>query len=416
TRLLASSLYLEGRRAEALRTWNGIGEPRVGGVDVYGLRRVRYGVARRRAGLSRGTLLTLRRLALARRRLGATPAFLRTRVGWRPRGPGRADVRVAVFERPLVPGGPLGLAVALAAGLPERSIRLRTGSVAGAGETWTATWRWWEERPRVALELRAPDPAGVTGVGKVEGAWSRSAYRAPGPDGPGDTLHEERWHAEAGLASWAAPGLRWRAGLSLDRWAGRGTAPGAVAGLELRAAGDRVRLAAEARGWPGPGGAFGAGLVELGLRSSGDARGIVVTGRAGLAAASARAPLDLWPGAGAGHASPVLLRAHPLLDGGVVAGRAFGRRLAWAGAEATAWIPGLDPVAAGAALFVDAGRAWRRPDGGAGPGEVDVGAGLRLALPGAPAHLRVDAAHGLRDGRNALSIGWEGPWPGSGGR
>jgi len=37
---------------------------------------------------------------------------------------------------------------------------------------------------------------------------------------------------------------------------------------------------------------------------------------------------------------------------------------------------------------------------------VDAGAGIRLSLPGVGV-LRLDLAHGLRDGRNALSIAWQ---------
>ncbi|HKK28027.1 MAG TPA: cysteine peptidase family C39 domain-containing protein [Gemmatimonadota bacterium] len=415
-RLLGGALYMAGRRGEALRAWNALGEPRVAALDVYGLRRVRYRVVARRVDLAADSVLTPRALALVRRRLDATPAFGRARVDWRPTGRGRADLRVAVFEKPPVPGGPLGLVVALAAGLPERSVRLPAGSLAGAGETWTATWRWWEERPRVALDLRVPDAAGITGTWEVEGAWSRAAFRMAGGGGAADTLREERWRGGLALSAWASPHLRWRAGLSLDRWTGLGTAPGAAVGLALLAAGDRVRVAAGARGWSGPDRAFGTARIELGWRTSGEPRGLVASARAGLDVASAGAPLDTWPGAGTGHARPALLRAHPLLDGGVVAGPVFGRRVASGGVEATAWAAGPGPLSTGAAVFVDAARAWRRPGGGSSPAEVDVGAGLRLALPVARAHLRVDVAHGLRDGENAVSVGWEGGWPGSGER
>jgi hypothetical protein len=37
--------------------------------------------------------------------------------------------------------------------------------------------------------------------------------------------------------------------------------------------------------------------------------------------------------------------------------------------------------------------------------QVDPGAGLRVSLAGAGL-LRIDVAHGVRDGRTALSIGW----------
>jgi hypothetical protein len=412
TRLLASELYMAGKRSEALRSWNEVGEPRLAALRVYGLERVRYGVVSRRVRFPVDGVITPDRLALARRRLGAVPAFARVRVGWNAQGAGKADLQVAVLERRLFRGGLPGIVLGLAAGIPERAVRLETGSLVGAGETWAAAWRWWEERPRISLQLRTPDAAGLAGIWDVVGFWERQAFRATSGLAAPATLHEERWHGGLGMAAWATPELRWRAGLSLDRWVGRGTGAGAEAGVEVRIAGDRIRLAAVGRGWPGPGGSFGTVDGEADWRSSARPEGIVTSVRTGLGAASARAPLGLWPGAGIGHARPTLLRAHPLLDGGVVSGAVFGRRVAYAGAEVTGWLGGPGPLATGGALFVDAARAWRRPAGGASPVEVDVGAGLRLALPGSAARLRLDVAHGLRDGRNAVSIGWEGPWVG----
>jgi hypothetical protein len=37
---------------------------------------------------------------------------------------------------------------------------------------------------------------------------------------------------------------------------------------------------------------------------------------------------------------------------------------------------------------------------------VDAGAGIRVSLAGLGV-LRVDLAHGLRDGRTAFSVGWQ---------
>jgi len=65
----------------------------------------------------------------------------------------------------------------------------------------------------------------------------------------------------------------------------------------------------------------------------------------------------------------------------------------------------------GVAAFADAASATRRLVPGTGS-EVDAGVGLRLALPGAAGALRVDFARGLRDGRQALSAGWQRAWPG----
>ncbi len=121
----------------------------------------------------------------------------------------------------------------------------------------------------------------------------------------------------------------------------------------------------------------------------------------GYRAAGADAPPALWPGAGTGRGRADLLRAHPLLEGGVVRGPAFGRSLWSAGLEfdSRPWRLGL--LRAGLACFVDAARF-----GGRSPAQVDAGVGIRLAGFGPDGELSLDAARGLKDGAAALSLVW----------
>jgi hypothetical protein len=102
-----------------------------------------------------------------------------------------------------------------------------------------------------------------------------------------------------------------------------------------------------------------------------------------------------------------LLRAHPLLDAGVIAGPAFGRTLFDAGVEVQRWFGGASPVRYGVASFTDAAHAARRLSGGGSSWLLDYGAGLRVKLPGADGVLRVDVARGGRDGATAFTVGWE---------
>ena len=128
-------------------------------------------------------------------------------------------------------------------------------------------------------------------------------------------------------------------------------------------------------------------------------------------AVSLSAPRALWPGAGEGRARPGLLRAHPLLEDNIIAGPVFGRRVLALNAEGQRWFarPGLVRIAA--AGFVDAaGASDRLPGTGGKASQVDIGAGVRLRLPGGEGTLRVDYAHGLRDGADAVTIGWQVPW------
>jgi hypothetical protein len=299
----------------------------------------------------------------------------------------------------------------------QRELRLEVAAPTGSGELWTAAWRWWEARPRLAFALAVPAPSGLPGVAKVEGVWERQSYGTPGgTQGPAtDAIHhDERRRAALSLADWATGSLRWETGVAFDRWAGDRHLAVDVA-LDARLAGDRVSLGVESAAWMplGSGRRFIRGGVSSAFRSTRDAGRASWLVSAGLTAASVGAPFDLWPGAGAGHARTPLLRAHPLLDDGIVDGAVFGRWLSQGTVEYQHPLLGGPGGTIRIAVFVDAARAWRPiGDGGPSPLHADVGAGVRLALPGGGGTARVDVARGLRDGRVVLSAGWQAPWPG----
>ena len=157
----------------------------------------------------------------------------------------------------------------------------------------------------------------------------------------------------------------------------------------------------------------GAGFDSIGahatLRSSTGTRGWIVGGATGVERVSDAAPFGIWPGAGGGHAREPLLRAHPLLDDGVIdlnGSAAFGRTLSFATAEVQRWFDAPSIVRIGIAGFADVARASRQVVAGQASTQLDLGTGLRLKVPGSDGVLRVDVAHGVRDGRNALTVGW----------
>ena len=126
-------------------------------------------------------------------------------------------------------------------------------------------------------------------------------------------------------------------------------------------------------------------------------------------AASEGAPMGVWNGAGEGRARPALLRAHTLLQDGRVDGSVFGRRLAHATIEGQHWFarPGLIRVAA--ALFADGATTAGRAPYAVGPAsQLDVGAGLRVRVPGRSGVFRIDYGQGVRDNANVVSVGWQG--------
>ena len=81
--------------------------------------------------------------------------------------------------------------------------------------------------------------------------------------------------------------------------------------------------------------------------------------------------------------------------------------LAYGSAEAQRWFDRPWLAHFGIAGFVDVARAARRAAGDMSPIHVDVGTGIRLRIPGMAGALRIDGAHGLRDGANALTFGWQ---------
>jgi hypothetical protein len=128
----------------------------------------------------------------------------------------------------------------------------------------------------------------------------------------------------------------------------------------------------------------------------------------GYQLATSSAPASLWPGADTGHARDVLLRAHPLLDDGIIEGGVFGRRIAFATAEVQHWIQPKRQrlLRVAPAVFIDLAQATRGLPASDARLHYDAGVGIRFALLGFGV-LRADVARGLRDGRTAFSVGWQ---------
>jgi hypothetical protein len=235
-------------------------------------------------------------------------------------------------------------------------------------------------------------------VWRVDGSWDAQTY-ATGVAGD-DRVREERVHGGLALTDWLHADLRYEVGIGIDSWDGA-RRTGSIGGLlERRLLADRVAIAGHARAWNG----FRTAGLSAHYKSATGIEEFVHVAAAGIDAASSGAPLALWPGAGAGQARSALLRAHPLLDDGVVRGPAFGRRLTFASVETQRWLtrPALLRVAV--AGFVDAAHASNRLAVDAdGRVQFDVGVGLRVRVPGRDSMLRLDYGRGLRDGANALT-------------
>jgi hypothetical protein len=413
SRILAGSRFLDGDVEGALRAWNLLSEPRADLTRIDGLIRTRYSAVAGQIDLPPGRLLTPEAFLRARRRLEEMPTQSGSRLSLRPQAGGSAQLNVALLERPLLFAGPWDAGQAGVRALIEREVAVDVASPTGNGELWTADWRWWHARPRVSLALAVPAAGGRPGLWRVEGYRERQSYATGVPLIPGDTdplglVTEERRRAALSFADWVASSLRLEGGVALDRWSGRGRHLSLDGKIETRSAGDHLSLGAELAGWKSlDGGApFAAGGVLARWSSRDPGRG-GWRARAGVSRATSEAPLSLWPGAGTGPGRAPVLRAHPLLDEGILDGRAFGRTLVHGGLERQGWAWTVNPLRLGWALFVDAARPWDGLGPDPVPLQVDGGVGLRVAGMGTRGQFRLDLARGFEDGKVALSIAWD---------
>jgi hypothetical protein len=406
--VLGSSRFMQNDDIGALRAWNQIGRPRLDLVHIEGLHHSRYQTISEALRLEPNRLLTADAFKQAKHRLDELPDRSSARLTMRPDADGFASLDVVIAERSGRPRGISGwTGTAVRAGI-DRELAVTLPGFTGQGEVWSASWRWWRNRPRVAFGFAAPRVGRLPGVWRVEASWDVESYGAG--DSPSSIGRESRRHGDLSVADWITGDLRYSLTAGVDAWNTGRRAASLGGSLERRWFDDRLSISGDATSWLG---LSGSGFHTIGLRararSSQEPRRWIYEGAAGMERASDSAPLALWPGAGEGRARAPLLRAHPMLDDGVIdttARSAFGRSIVYGSAEAQRWFARPALVRVGAAAFVDVARAARRSAGGSAVGFADVGAGLRVRVPGLNRVLRIDLAHGLRDGADAFTVGW----------
>lgn len=410
--LTATARYMAGRPDAALEAWNHAGEPRVDTIDVRGAERTPQPVIAHALALEPRALLTRDALERAARRLNALPVANSARVSFTPIDGGRAQITVAIDEKPLMPHGWWTAANLGARALISNDTIVTLGGALDRGDVIYGYWRWLAGLPRLEAGLAMPAPGHLPGVLSFDAAWEKQSYAA----NAADVTSETRRRAALHLSDWATGRLQWRASAALDRFGTSGTAHDYVAidgGLQLRLLDDHAAIAAAAGWWTPFSGSdrFSSSSVTMGLRSTTDATATSLSARATVATTSDIAPRALWQGAGTGLGRDLLLRAHPLFNNGVIDGPLIGRTIAQGTLELTRPIDHLAAGAVALAAFADAAQAWRRPDGNTTSAlYIDAGVGVRLRLPGQSGGLRLDVAHGLRGGAWTFSAsllpGW----------
>jgi hypothetical protein len=322
------------------------------------------------------------------------------RVTYHPLESGRAQVDASVVERARAPiAYPSWIGMGASAAI-DRQITASFANPSGGGDLAMFSWRWWEHRPMMAASYGAPAPRPMGGA-----IWRVEASRETQTFGV-ELIQETRTRGAFELSRWMTDRTRVTGGAAIEQWSDRGRVAVLSGRIQFRPLADRIVIDAGASGWAGAHG-FGAADGSLRWRSRDASDGFVWMASSGYRFATGAAPPSIWPGADTGRARETLLRAHPLLDNGVISGGVFGRRLAFGGVEAQRWrTTGKWPVRIAPALFADVARATRGLAGGDTRMQVDAGGGLRVSLLGLGV-LRIDVARGLRDGHNAVSVGWE---------
>lgn len=395
-RLLGTSRFVQDDPAGALAAWNQVGEPKLDLVRVNGLERTRQRNVERLIGAGAGSVLTPALLQRSDRRLRELPAADSAGVGFVPAAGGVGELRATIVERPLLPRDPWSYAMIGVAAAARREIDLATGTLTGEGERFQVDWRFWPGRPRIGVAVDAPAPWG--GIWKASAFSERERFTTP------ELAPVERTGGFVQWSNWVTALTRVSLDVGVEDWDSIGKLGRSRVGLRFLSPRARLDLQGGAELWGGSA-AFSRADVTLAALSSTARQGRVYVARAGAAVGSAGLPPLLWFSGDTGHARQTLLRAHPLVDDGRLRSEQLGRRLLNASVEVQQWWS-VGLVNVGGAMFVDTARTGDRLESSA-RGDVDAGIGLRIALPGTPATVRVDVATGLLHGGARWSFVYE---------
>lgn len=417
--LLASSLQLAGRGDDALAVWNRLGRPRLTTLQISGLVHTKDGVARREVGLGEGDVVTLARVREARLRLGELGIFDRVTVRPVPLGDGRAELEVALIERYGFFRTPVDLGLNVGTNLLYKRLRPRFANVAGSGLTVGGQFRWEENRPDLSLFMDWPHPLGLDATVHVGAFKGEQLYEV------GDPLNRKSHgldlsvrHVLGGrFVGQIAFRTRDRTFSRPDEAAPPGRITGLEAGIERRFVETRrQRLDASVRLFGagdalGSDLAFGRALVTASYKLSLSAPEGTLFERSLLAVqvhwgrGSDAMPIDEMFAPGGSPEMELPLRAHQQTVDGTLGVTPLGRSLALANVEWRRRLVRTPFVQAGIVTFCDVAWIGRTAvESDLDHSFQDLGLGIRIGLGGTSV-VRLDYAHGLADGKDAVFFG-----------
>ena len=98
-------------------------------------------------------------------------------------------VRAVVVERAGPPRGAVAWTVAGLQAAIDREARVTIPGSTGQGEVWSASWRWWNGRPRVTVGFASPRGGHLPGIWRVDASWESQTYRSGEHDAIESLLH-----------------------------------------------------------------------------------------------------------------------------------------------------------------------------------------------------------------------------------
>src|SRR5436305_1655936 len=176
----------------------------------------------------------------------ALPDRSTARLGLRPDADGFAVVDVVIVERASVPRRAGDFAAISAGAAIDREVTLSVPGFTGEGEIWKASWRFWSNRPRVAVGFVAPRLSRLPGIWSVDASWDVQTFAVADST---SLLRESRTHGGVAVTDWMTAMLRYTLRGGLDRWNGGRRAASVGGTLERRLFRDRVSVVLDAERW-----------------------------------------------------------------------------------------------------------------------------------------------------------------------
>jgi tetratricopeptide (TPR) repeat protein len=415
--ILASSYHLAGRSEDALREWNELGQPALGGVTFAGLKHIHTGVARRELTVHEGEMLDVSELRESELRLDQIGVFGRVVLRPVPREQGKADLEVALKERYAFGDWAQFLGTA-AYDLTQRRVRLRYYGPFGSGITLGGAYRWEKTRPQKSAFIDWPRFLWIPAYFHFGGVRETQSFDVGGPNTMKADGLEVGVRRVVGPRTVATLGYRMRdrefSELQPD------TPPGLIQGLSLGLEHQFWRSYRRRLDWSLTG--FNAGgLLHSDIRypqvvtsvryedilSRPDGTAIeqsVIAARALGGWAGDDMPLDEMFNPGGESVMAYPLRGHKLRDSGVIGQNPMGRTLGLFNMEWRQRLVNARLFQLGTVLFYDAAHIKRTAQGHDQTLE-DLGVGVRIGIRGAV--IRVDYGFSISgDGRHAFTGGY----------